>query len=97
MGKALNRLKTISGEIELTTPQDRKCTFEPQIDRKGENTLADSLAPHIIALYSRGMSIRGNSDHIMEMFDFNVSRTTLSEFAERIIPLVKDRTAAAVA
>lgn len=89
-GKGSKRLKTMSGEVILTTPEDRKSTFAPQIVKKRETVLADNLAPQIIGLYSKGMSFRDISDHIQQMYDVEVSHATLSEITERVIPQVKE-------
>jgi putative transposase len=89
-GKGSKRLKTMAGEIILTTPEDRKATFSPQIVKKRETVLADNLAPQIIGLYSKGMSFRDISDHIQQMYDVEISHATLSEITERVIPQVKE-------
>ena len=47
-GKGSKRLKTTSGDIILSTPQDRQGSFTPQIVKKRETVLADNLAPQII-------------------------------------------------
>ena len=89
-GKGSKRLKTTSGEIILSTPQDRQSSFTPQIVKKRETVLADNLAPQIIGLYSKGMSFRDISDHIQQMYDVEISHATLSEITERVIPQVKE-------
>lgn len=89
-GKGSKTLKTSSGEIIIETPQDRHSSFDPQIVKKRETILADNLAPQIIGLYGRGMSLRDISIHIQEMYDVDISATTLSEITDRVIPLVKD-------
>jgi transposase-like protein len=66
-GYASKQLKTDSGTIELDTPRDRNAEFAPQIVRKRETILAESLETKIIALYGRGMSFRDISAHIKEM------------------------------
>ena len=63
-GKGSKTLKTSSGEITIETPQDRHSNSEPQIVKKRETVLADNLAPQIIGLYGRGMSLRDISIHI---------------------------------
>ena len=88
-GKKSKTLKTDSGEIEITTPQDRNSSFEPQLVKKRETVLADNLAPKIIGLYGLGMSFRDISNHIKEMYDVDISHSTLSEITERVIPKVK--------
>jgi len=88
-GKKSKTLKTGSGEIEIATPQDRNSSFEPQLVKKRETVLADNLAPKIIGLYGLGMSFRDISGHIKEMYDVEISHSTLSEITDRVIPQVK--------
>jgi transposase-like protein len=88
-GKKSKTLKTDSGEIEITTPQDRSSSFEPQLVKKRETVLADNLAPKIIGLYGHGMSFRDISNHIKDMYDVDISHSTLSEITDRVIPQVK--------
>lgn len=89
-GKGSKTLKTSSGEITIETPQDRHSTFEPQIVKKRETVLADNLAPQIIGLYGNGMSLRNISTHIEDMYNVELSATTLSEITDRVIPKVKE-------
>ena len=89
-GKGTKTLKTVDGEITIETPQDRQSSFTPQIVKKRETILADNLAPKIIGLYGLGMSFRDISAHIEEMYDMEISHSTLSEITERVIPLVKE-------
>lgn len=89
-GKGTKTLKTSSGSVKISTPQDRNSSFEPQIVKKRETVLADNLAPQIIGLYGRGMSFRDISKHIEEMYDTEISHNTLSEITERVVPLVKE-------
>ncbi len=88
-GKGQKTLKASSGEVLIETPQDRLSSFEPKIVKKREAVLADNLAPQIIGLYGRGMSFRDISNHIREMYDVEVSSSTLSEITDRVIPKVK--------
>ena len=88
-GKKSKTLKTDTGEIEITTPQDRNSSFEPQLVKKRETVLADNLAPKIIGLYGLGMSFRDISNHVKGMYDVEISHSTLSEITDRVIPQVK--------
>lgn len=88
-GKGKKTIKSATGPVEIETPQDRQSTFEPQIIKKRETVLADSLQDKIIGLYGLGMSLRDISDHIREMYDTEVSHTVLSQITDRIIPEVK--------
>jgi len=89
-GYGSKTLKTAGGEITIETPQDRNSTFSPELVKKRERVLADNLESKIIGLYGLGMSFRDISSHIKEMYDFDISHTTLSEITERIIPKVKE-------
>ncbi len=89
-GKGSKTVKTSFGTIPITTPEDRHSSFEPEILKKRSTVLADNLAPKIIGLYGKGMSLRDISEHIREMYDVEISATTLSEITDRVIPQVKE-------
>lgn len=89
-GKNKKLLKTSSGTIEITTPRDRSGSFEPEIVKKRETIMAESLEEKIIGLYSLGTSLRDISAHIKETYDTDISATTLSTITDKVIPLVKE-------
>jgi putative transposase len=89
-GKVKKTVKTSDGAIELVTSRDRNGSFEPEIVKKRETILADSLQDRIIGMYGLGMSLRDISDHIKEMYDMDISHDTLSGITERIMPLIKE-------
>jgi putative transposase len=89
-GKVSKTVKTGDGSIELVTSRDRNGTFEPEIVKKRETILADSLQDRIIGMYGLGMSLRDISKHIQEMYDMEISHDTLSAITDRIIPMIKE-------
>ena len=89
-GHSRKTLKTKEGTFDISTPRDRDGEFEPQIVRKRETILAESLESKIIALYGLGMSLRDISEHIKDMYDTEISATTLSGITDKIIPLVNE-------
>jgi putative transposase len=89
-GTSKKLLKSADGSFELETPRDRGSSFEPEIVRKRETILADNLEGKIIGLYGLGMSLRDISNHIKEMYDTEISATTLSAITDRVIPQVKE-------
>jgi transposase-like protein len=89
-GKGKKQLKTSSGTIEVTTPRDRLNSFEPEMVKKRETIMAESLEDKIIGLYSLGTSLRDISNHIKETYDTDISATTLSTITDKVIPLVKE-------
>lgn len=89
-GKTSKDIKTSVGTISIQTPRDRNSTFEPEIVRKRETILAESLESKIIGMYGLGMSLRDISRHIKDMYDTDISHTTLSAITDKIIPEVKE-------
>lgn len=89
-GKGKKIIKSSDGSFELETPRDREGSFEPDIVKKRETILADNLENKIIGLYGLGMSLRDISNHIKEMYDTEISATTLSGITDRIIPQIKE-------
>jgi len=89
-GKVKKTVKTSDGPVELVTSRDRNGSFEPEIIKKRETILADSLQDRIIGMYGIGMSLRDISNHIKEMYDMDISHDTLSGITERIMPLIKE-------
>lgn len=88
-GKGKKTLKTNAGEVTIQTPQDRQSSFEPQIVKKRETVLAESMSGKILSLYGMGMSLRDISKYIDEMYDTKVSTTVLSQITDKVIPEIK--------
>ena len=88
-GKGSKTVKSSAGSFEIDTPQDRQSSFEPELIKKRQTVLADSLADKIIGLYGLGMSLRDIRSHLAEMYDTDISHTVLSQITDRIIPEVK--------
>jgi len=88
-GHGSKQLRTSEGSMELSTPRDRIGSFEPEIVKKRQTILADNLESKIIGLYGLGMSLRDIAAHIKEMYDTDISHTTLSEVTDRVIPAIR--------
>jgi putative transposase len=89
-GKTSKTIQTSDGPLEIETSRDRNATFEPELIKKRETILADTLESKIIGLYGLGMSFRDISSHLKEMYDADISHTTLSTITDRIIPVIKE-------
>jgi len=89
-GRTPKHLKTVEGTLDIETPRDRTSSFEPQIVKKRETILAESLENKILGLYGHGMSLRDISTHIRDMYDTEISAATLSAITDRIIPVVRE-------
>src|SRR5690625_7968366 len=84
-GKGKKTKKSGHGSFEIATPQDRQSRFEPDIVKKRQTILADSLADKIIGMYGLGMGYRDICNHIKEMYDTEKSHRVLTEITDRII------------
>ena len=89
-GYTTKQLRTDGGTIELNTPRDRNSDFFPDIVKKRETILAESLEPKIIGMYGLGMSFRDISAHIKDIYDSDISAGTLSAITDKIIPVLKE-------
>lgn len=89
-GRTSKDIRTSSGTISVDTPRDRASSFEPELIRKRETILAESLESKILGMYGLGMSLRDISKHIKDMYDTDISHATLSAITDKIIPEVKE-------
>ena len=88
-GHMSKQVQTSMGEITINTPRDRDSTFDPQVVRKREKILADSLAGRIIGLYAIGNSTREISDILEEQFGNRISAETISSITDRVLPEIQ--------
>ena len=88
-GRGKKTVKSSIGSFEIETPQDRQSSFEPELIRKRQTILAESLSGKIIGLYGLGMSYRDISKHIEEMYDMEISHAVLGQITDKIIPDIK--------
>lgn len=89
-GHSSKQIKSSVGSFELSTPRDRNGSFSPEIVKKRQTILADTLEERIIGMYGLGMSTRDISKHIGETYGTEVSHTVISEVTDRIIPKVRE-------
>lgn len=77
-------------KLQSPPPRDRDGTFDPQVVRKREKILADSLADRIIGLYAIGNSTREISDILEEQFGNRISAETISSITDRVLPEIQN-------
>ncbi len=87
-GKTRKTLKSEQGELEVAVPRDRQGSFEPQLIRKHQ-TRWDGLDEKIIALYTRGMTVRDIQAQLHEMYGVEVSPGLISEVTDAVLDEVK--------
>ena len=82
-GYSTKKIKTSLGETEIKVPRDRKSSFNPMLVPKRKN-LVDGLENVIISLYAKGMSNSDIEEQIREVYDFDISTSTISRITDRI-------------
>lgn len=82
-GHSSKKIKTSHGESEINVPRDRDSTFNPIIVPKRRN-IVDGIENVIVSLYAKGMSNSDIEEQIREVYNFEVSTSTISRITDRI-------------
>ena len=77
------------GEIGISVPQDRDSSFEPKIVGKRKRDIS-GVESKIIAMYAKGLSTRQISEHIMDIYGFEVSEGFVSDVTDRLLPQIEE-------
>ena len=77
-------IKGVEGEYEIKVPRDRKGTFEPQIVPK-RKTVVDRIENAILSFYAKGMSTSDITEQIRELYDIDISTSSISRITDRVI------------
>jgi transposase-like protein len=89
-GKSSKQVQTSSDSFELFTPRDREGSFEPEIVKKRQTVLNESLDNKVLALYALGMSYEAISEHLAEMYGLEVSSAKISLITDKLLPLITE-------
>ena len=87
-GTTPKTLVTEHGPVRIDAPRDRNASFEPQIVRKGQCRF-EGFDDKILALYSRGLSVRDIEAHLHEIYGVKVGRDLISRVTDAIIDDVR--------
>lgn len=82
-GFSNKKIKTSLGESEIQVPRDRDASFNPIIVPKRQNML-DGLENVIVSLYAKGMSNSDIEEQIREVYNFEVSTSTISRMTDSV-------------
>ena len=82
-GFSNKKIKTSLGESEIQVPRDRDASFNPIIVPKRQNML-DGLENVIVSLYAKGMSNSDIEEQIREVYNFDVSTSTISRITDTV-------------
>jgi len=82
-GYSTKKVKTSFGASEITVPRDRDASFNPMIFPKRGN-MVDGIENVIVSLYAKGMSNADIEEQIREVYNFDVSTSTISRITDKI-------------
>lgn len=89
-GNLKKTIKTGTGTFELETPRDREGSFEPEIVKKRQTVLNESLDNKVLSLYAIGMSYEAISGHLSEMYGLEVSPAKISIITDKLMPIITE-------
>ena len=89
-GHSQKTMHTSYGDMEIDIPRDRKGEFEPQIVKKYQNTVTQDMEEKIIYMYAKGMTTNDIESHMRELYDIEISDSTVSWITDKILPIVKE-------
>ena len=87
-GTSKKTVKSSIGDLALNIPRDRNSTFSPMFVPKHERVI-DNIEDVVIGLYARGMNTRDIEDQIREIYQIDISETTVSNITNRVIEYMK--------
>lgn len=82
-------LLTEAGAIDLEAPRDRNGTHDPGIVRKGQRRL-DGIDKIVIGLYGHGMTVRDIQDHLLAIYEIEVSPDLISKITDAVLDEVRE-------
>ena len=82
-GTSTKNIKTSFGETTIEVPRDRDASFNPMLIPKRQS-MVDGLENVIISLYAKGMSVSDIEEQIREVYNFDVSTSTISRITETV-------------
>lgn len=88
-GHSAKTVTTDSGSVEIRVPRDRKGTFEPKLVPKHKRRL-DGFDDKVLAMYSRGMSVRDIEGHLRELYGIDVSPDLISRVTDSVVDEVRE-------
>ncbi|MBK7130535.1 MAG: IS256 family transposase [Crocinitomicaceae bacterium] len=83
-GHITKRLKTKEGEMEVKVPRDRQSEFNPILVPK-RKSMVEGVENIIVSMYAKGMSVSDIEEQIRELYNFDVSTSTISRITERVL------------
>lgn len=82
-GYSSKKIKTSYGLDQIKIPRDREGSFNPMLIPK-RKSMAEGIENVIVSLYAKGMSVSDIEEQIREVYEFDVSQSTISRITDAI-------------
>ena len=82
-GYTTKTIESALGSSEIKVPRDRDASFNPMLVPKRKN-MVDGIENVIISLYAKGMSNSDIEEQIREVYDFDISTSTISRITDKV-------------
>ena len=82
-GYSTKTIKTSYGNDQIKVPRDRDASYNPMIIPK-RKSMVEGLENVIVSLYAKGMSVSDIEEQIREVYDFDVSPSTISQITDAV-------------
>ena len=89
-GTSRKRVKSGVGMLDIATPRDRDGSFEPQLVKKRQTVLTETLDQQLLALYGLGTSYRDIQQHMQDIYGVEVSAATIHAVTDRLLPEIAE-------
>ena len=89
-GHSKKTMHTSYGDMEIDIPRDRQGEYEPKLIKKYQNTVTQDMEEKIISMYAKGMTTSDIETHLRDMYDLDISDSTISRVTDKILPIVKE-------
>jgi putative transposase len=83
-GKPGKTVITDQGPLRISSPRDRRGTFEPQIVKKRQTRWV-GFDEKVISLYARGLTVREIRGHLAEIYGTEISPDLISKITDAVI------------
>jgi len=87
-GKTSKKIKSKSGELDISVPRDRDASFEPIAVPKRKSYI-DGLENIVISMYAKGISNADIAEQIEELYEFKLSTSAISRITDKINDEIK--------
>lgn len=82
-GHSQKTMHTSYGDMDVAIPRDRNGEYEPQVIKKYQNTVTQDMEEKILSMYAKGMTTGDIESHMKELYDMDISDSTISRITEK--------------